>query len=87
MLGTMLLPQLEKREYSRDLSMGAIMAGGGLAMMIPPSALAVILAAIGKLSIGKILIASIVPGIMMAVLYLTYILGRCILDPNLAPRL
>jgi tripartite ATP-independent transporter DctM subunit len=85
MLGTMLLPQLQSRGYSRDLSMGAIMAGGGLAMMIPPSALAVILAAIGKLSIAKILVASIVPGLMMAVLYLVYVLGRCIANPELAP--
>jgi tripartite ATP-independent transporter DctM subunit len=85
MLGTMLLPELQRRGYARDLSMGAIMAGGGLAMMIPPSALAVILAAIGKLSIAKILVASIVPGILMGLFYLIYIGTRAAVAPNLAP--
>jgi tripartite ATP-independent transporter DctM subunit len=85
MLGTFMLPELEKRGYHRTLSIGPIMAGGGLAMMIPPSALAVILAAIAQLSIVKILIAAIVPGVMMAVLYFTYIVVRCWARPELAP--
>jgi tripartite ATP-independent transporter DctM subunit len=54
-------------------------------MMIPPSALAVILASIGKLSIAKILIAAIIPGIMMAAVYTVYIVGRCLLQPSAAP--
>jgi tripartite ATP-independent transporter DctM subunit len=85
MLGTLLMPELRRRGYARDLSMGPIMAGGGLAMMIPPSALAVILASIAKLSVAKILIGGIVPGVMMAVLYTVYIVGRALLYPRAAP--
>jgi tripartite ATP-independent transporter DctM subunit len=85
MLGTLLMPELRQRGYARDLSMGPIMAGGGLAMMIPPSALAVILASIAKLSVAKILIAGIVPGVMMAVLYTTYIVSRALIFPDAAP--
>lgn len=85
LLGTMLLPDMERRGYKRPMSIGPILASGGLAMMIPPSALAVILAAIGKLSIGRILIGAIIPGLIMATLYLAYILIRCRLQPELTP--
>jgi tripartite ATP-independent transporter DctM subunit len=85
MLGTMLLPEMRKRGYSDALSMGPIMAGGGLAMMIPPSALAVILASIGQISIAKVLIGAILPGIMMAAFYAIYIVGRAYLRPAEAP--
>ena len=86
MLGSLLMPQMAKRGYSLGMTMGPIMAGGGLAMMIPPSALAVILASIGKISIAKVLIAAIVPGMLMAVLYTAYILSRAIRHPEEAPR-
>jgi tripartite ATP-independent transporter DctM subunit len=85
MLGSLLMPQMTKRGYSRGMSMGPIMAGGGLAMMIPPSALAVILASIGKISIAKVLIAAIVPGVLMAVLYTIYIVTRAVRRPHEAP--
>ncbi len=85
MLGTMLLPDMERRGYRRAMSIGPILASGGLAMMIPPSALAVILAALAKLSIAKILIAAALPGLVMAGLYLGYIVLRCHLQPELAP--
>ncbi|MEP6601897.1 MAG: TRAP transporter large permease subunit [Nitrospirota bacterium] len=85
MLGSLLMPQMTKRGYSLGMSMGPIMAGGGLAMMIPPSALAVILASIGKISIAKVLIAAIVPGILMAILYTIYIVIRAVRRPDEAP--
>lgn len=85
MLGTMLYPDLRRRGYAHDLSAGVIIASGGLAMMIPPSALAVILAAIGKISVAKVLIGAIIPGLMMAGLYAVYIVGRAILSPGAAP--
>jgi tripartite ATP-independent transporter DctM subunit len=53
--------------------------------MIPPSALAVILAAIAKMSIGDILIGGIIPGLIMGILYIGYVVLRCILQPELAP--
>lgn len=85
MLGTMLLPEMERRGYKRAMSVGPILASGGLAMMIPPSALGVILASLGGLSISKILIGAMLPGLMMAGLYLGYIIVRCKLQPDLTP--
>lgn len=85
LLGKLLLPQMEQRGYRRDLSMGPIMAAGGLAMMIPPSAIAVVLASIAKLSIAKILIAAIIPGLMMAAGYVLYIVIRSMADSKAAP--
>jgi tripartite ATP-independent transporter DctM subunit len=85
MLGSVLTPEMEKRDYQKPMSLGPIMGSGGLAIMIPPSSLAVLLGAIGELSIGKILVAIIVPGILMAGLYVVYIIVRCYLQPSIAP--
>lgn len=85
MLGTVLVPEMEERGYKKPMSLGPILGSGGLAMMIPPSTLAVITGAIGEISIGKILIAIIIPGILMAVLYAAYIILRCKLQPSIAP--
>ncbi len=85
MLGTMLYPDLRRRGYSNDLSAGIIIASGGLAMMIPPSALAVILAAIGRISVAKVLTAAVVPGLILAGMYCLYILGRTFFFPASAP--
>ncbi len=85
MLGTVLVPEMEKRGYKKPMSLGPILGSGGLAMMIPPSALAVLLGAIGIISVGKILIAIIIPGLLMAVLYSGYIILRCWLQPSIAP--
>ncbi len=85
LLGSVLVPEMEKQGYKKPMSLGPILGSGGLAIMIPPSALAVILGAIAEISIGKILIAIIIPGLIMAVLYATYIIGRCKLQPSLAP--
>lgn len=85
MLGSLLLPELRRRGYAGDLSMGAIMASGALAMLIPPSALAVVFAAIAKISIGKVLVALIVPGLILATLYAVYIVGRAVRQPQSAP--
>lgn len=85
MLGKLMMPQLLEKGYSRDLSMGPIMAAGGLAMMIPPSTIAVILATLAKLSVAKVLIAAIVPGLMMATGYVVYIVARATLSPGAAP--
>jgi tripartite ATP-independent transporter DctM subunit len=86
MLGSLLLPQMQARGYSKGMAMGPIMAGGGLAMMIPPSALAVILASIGQISIAKVLIAAIMPGAMMAIAYSVYIVWRAKAHPREAPH-
>ncbi|MEI8265841.1 MAG: TRAP transporter large permease subunit [Betaproteobacteria bacterium] len=85
MLGSLLLPDMRKRGYAHDLSMGPIMGSGALAMLIPPSALAVVYAAVAKVSIGKLLMALIVPGLLIAVLYALYIMVRALRNPEAAP--
>ncbi len=85
MLGSVLVPEMEKRGYQKEMSIGPILGSGGLALMIPPSALGVLLAAIARFSIGDFLVAIIIPGLIMAALYASYIVGRCLLQPELAP--
>jgi tripartite ATP-independent transporter DctM subunit len=85
MLGSLLVPEMEKRGYKKAMSIGPILGSGGLAMMIPPSALGVILASLARFSVGKFLIAIIIPGFIMAALYFAYVIIRCFLQPSLAP--
>lgn len=84
-LGSVLVPEMEKHGYKKSMSLGPILGSGGLAMMIPPSALAVLCGAIAELSIGRILMAIIFPGLLMAFLYAAYIFFRCLLQPSIAP--
>jgi tripartite ATP-independent transporter DctM subunit len=84
-LGSVLVPEMEKRGYQKRMILGPILGSGGLAMMIPPSAMAIILCSIGEISIGKTLMAIIIPGLLMAILYATYIILACLIKPSLAP--
>lgn len=84
-LGSVLVPEMEKRGYKKSMSLGPILGSGGLAVMIPPSALAVLYASIVEISIGKTLIGIIIPGIVMGALYAAYIVIRCWLQPSIAP--
>ena len=85
LLGSVLVPEMEKRNYKKAMSLGPILGSGGLAIMIPPSSLAILLGAIGEISVGKVLVAIVVPGLVMAVLYAIYIIVRCWLQPSIAP--
>lgn len=85
LLGSTLLPEMKRRGYHPTIAMGPIMATGGIAMLIPPSALAVLLGSLAGISIGKLLIAGILPGLLMAALHFSYVLLRCSLNPKLAP--
>ena len=85
MLGKLLVPDMERRGYQKPMTLGPILGSGGLAIMIPPSALGVLLAAIGDFSVGEFLVAIIIPGLLMAVFYGTYIVIRCIVQPHVAP--
>jgi len=84
MLGSLLLPEMESRGYHKTISIGSCMSGA-LAMIIPPSALAVVLGALAEISIGKLLIAGVLPGLLMAGLYVIYIMLRCTLQSGIAP--
>ena len=85
MLGSIITPEMEKQGYKKSMSLGPILGSGGLAMMIPPSALAVLCGAIGEISVGRILMAIIIPGLLMAAIYTAYIIIRCKLQPSIAP--
>jgi tripartite ATP-independent transporter DctM subunit len=85
-LGSMLVPDMEKRGYSKTMSIGPIMGSGGLSMLIPPSALAILLAALNQISVGGLLIAGILPGLLMAFFYGSYVVVRSLLQPHLAPN-
>jgi len=85
MFGSLLVPEMTKRNYSKYMSMGPIMAGSALAVVIPPSTLAIVLAAQAGISIGKLLIAGFLPGFMLASLFACYIIISCVVKPGLAP--
>lgn len=85
LLGSLMVPEMEKRGYKKHMAIGPILGTGGLAMLIPPSALAVLLATLANLDVGKLLVAGIVPGLMLAGFYAILILFMCIIDPDAAP--
>ncbi len=85
MLGAMLVPEMKKRGYKNPMALGPIMGGGALAIIIPPSGMAVVLATLAGISVGELLIAGLIPGLVMAALFVAYIIGRCILQPDMAP--
>jgi tripartite ATP-independent transporter DctM subunit len=85
MLGSTLTPEMERRGYAKSMSIGPILASGGLAILIPPSTLAIVLSSLGGFSVAKILIGIILPGILLAVFAATYIIVRATLQPELAP--
>lgn len=84
-LGRVLVPEMNKRGYKKAMTLGPIVSSGTLAILIPPSALAVFLGAVGQVSIGKLLLAIIVPGLVLAALFAGYIIIRCAINPSLAP--
>lgn len=85
MFGSLMLPEMTRRGYDKALTTGSIMGSGALAMIIPPSSLAVLLGSISGVSVGKILTGAVLPGIFMVGIYITYVIGSCIRNPNLAP--
>ena len=85
LLGSLLLPQMLKRGYHPNMAMGPIMAIGGVDMLIPPSALTVLLGSLAGISVSQLLIAGIVPGVVLSVLFVAWIILRAVLNPALAP--
>ncbi|MYF86370.1 MAG: TRAP transporter large permease subunit, partial [Rhodospirillaceae bacterium] len=85
LLGTLMVPEMTRRGYKKSMSIGPILGTGGLAMLIPPSALAVLLGTLAEIDIGKLLIAGVVPGLLLAVFYAILIFIRATLDPEAAP--
>jgi tripartite ATP-independent transporter DctM subunit len=85
LLGRLMAPEMIRRGYSKYLSLGPIMGVGGLAVIIPPSALTVLLATLGQTDVGALLIAGIVPGFVLAAMYGVLIWAWTVIDPDAAP--
>ena len=85
MLGSLMLPVMLSRGYNPVLATGPIMAIGAVDMLIPPSALTVLLGSLSGISISKLLIGGVVPGLMLSVAFVGYIIARAAANPALAP--
>lgn len=85
MLGSLMLPVMLSRGYNPVMATGPIMAIGAVDMLIPPSALTVLLGSLSGISISKLLIGGVVPGLMLSVAFVSYIVVRAKANPTLAP--
>ncbi len=85
LLGTILLPEMLKRGYSKRMSLGPLMGVGTVDALIPPNALTVVFASLAKIDVGQLLIAGILPGVIMSALYILYVIVWCYFRPEEAP--
>ena len=85
LLGSLMVPEMMRRGYSKYLSLGPIMGTGGLAVIIPPSALAVLLATLGRIDVGALLVAGVVPGLVLSLMYAALIFVWTVVSPDSAP--
>ena len=87
LLGLVALPQMLRLGYDKNLAIGTICAGGSLGTMIPPSIVLIFYGLTANVSIGDLFMAVVLPGLLLAGIYLVYILVRCALQPELGPPL
>ena len=85
MLGLVALPQMLRLGYDRKLTIGLICAAGALATLIPPSIVMIVYGLSANVGIGDLFSAGFIPGLMLAVFYVSFVLLRCNLNPSLAP--
>ena len=86
MLGSLMLPVMLARGYHPTIATGPIMAIGAVDMLIPPSALTVLLGSLSGISISKLLVGGIVPGLILSVIFVAYIVLRVRMEPGIAPK-
>jgi tripartite ATP-independent transporter DctM subunit len=84
---TIALPELLRRNYDKLMVTGVIQAGSTLGILIPPSVVLVLYAMIARQPVGQLWLAGVVPGLMMAALFILYIVVRCRFQPRLGPPL
>lgn len=85
MLGSLMVPEMERRGYARHMAIGPVIGTGGLAMLIPPSSLGVLLGGLAAVNIGALLIAGLLPGLLLAALYCAVIWLQVRWNPSAAP--
>jgi len=84
---TIALPELLKRGYDKRMVTGVVQAGSSLGILVPPSVVLVLYAMIARQPVGQLWLAGVVPGLLMATLFVVYIAVRCRLQPELGPAL
>jgi len=84
-MGLIALPSMLKRGYHKYLGVGSIAAGGALGILIPPSIIMILYGAVAEVSIGKLFIGGIIPGMLLCSIFIIYIFIRSLLSPQLAP--
>lgn len=84
-MGTIALPIMLKIGYDKSIALGPIMAGGALGVLIPPSCTFIVFGMLARLSIGRLFAGGLIPGLLLAFLYTSYIGIRCYFQPHLAP--
>jgi C4-dicarboxylate transporter, DctM subunit len=85
-IGLIAIPEMEKRGYKKELMYGALAAGGTLGILIPPSIPMIVYGVMTETSVGQLYVAGMVPGIVLSFIFAGYIVVRCILNPEWAPR-
>src|SRR5688500_6089846 len=86
MLGSLMLPVMHARGYHPTMATGPLMANGAVDMLIPPSALTVLLGSLSGISITQLLIVGVMPGLVLSLAFVIYIIARVKLNPSLAPK-
>ena len=84
-MGQIAYPSMIKYKYSKDIAIGSIGAGGALGALIPPSVPFIFYGLLAKVSIGGLFLGGLLPGLMLAVFYMTYIGVRCRFQPHMGP--
>ncbi len=84
-MGVLAGPYLLEHGYDKKLTVGTIMAGGTLGILIPPSLLLIVLGAVAGISVGQLFIGAIGPGLLLSALYVIYIYVRCRINPQMGP--
>lgn len=85
-IGIIAMPEMLSRRYDKSLSAGAVAAAGALAVLIPPSISFILYGAMSGVSVAKLFVGGIVPGLVLATMMAIYVLIRVLRNPNLAPR-
>jgi tripartite ATP-independent transporter DctM subunit len=85
-IGRMSIPELKKRNYDETLSIGSLAGSGTLGLLIPPSIMLIVYGVLAQVSISRLFIAGVLPGIMIILIFMSYIAIRSKLNPSLAPK-
>jgi tripartite ATP-independent transporter DctM subunit len=86
MMGTTMVPEMLRRGYKPHMTLGPVLGAGGLAVIIPPSSLAVLLGSLAQIDVGALLVAGFLPGLLLMAMYMVLITVQASMDPDAAPQ-